>query len=310
MLKKIGDVAPCGGVRERHLPNDVRGSFGSYITRSIRVLREEHAVEVAALGLINAVGKEAATLHSVCGPQGEEFVLYSTNCTCFETQVLETTVVCGACLQFRREGPEKWLRKQHQPPAEQTNHKHYSTPALVGLIETKSSVSRKKGRRICCFRVRARNVCANCLLYVDSLAFAIMNDRMEKGTYTRRKMCLFTEELDCVSQDVLSAAAVSLVVSASWFVVFSLAQIRKIQHCGKEKRDMRRQLHRAKLEKCREGNIHIAKDNPQGQQLFDVLQSDDVQAEFAKLPDDSLARAVLEVNPSLTGSRRCWRLVS
>lgn len=91
-------------------------------------------MEVAALGLIHGVGQEAAaTLHAVCGPQGEEFVLYSTNCTCFETKVKETTFVCRACLGFQQRGVVHNLREKQAPPDKHTTNRRLDTPQKVSL---------------------------------------------------------------------------------------------------------------------------------------------------------------------------------
>lgn len=88
-------------------------------------------------------------------------------------------------------------------------------------------------------------------------------------------------------------------VSVSWFAVLSLVRNDKLRRPSLDKKEMRKQMHRAKLAKCRQDDIHIRHDIPQGQELFDVLQRDDVQKEFARLPEDSLVRAVLEVKPRL-----------
>ncbi|CAB1105111.1 unnamed protein product [Ectocarpus sp. CCAP 1310/34] len=190
VLGEAGRVFVCEGVRESHLPGDVRGSFGSYVTRSIRVLRKDQAVEVAALGVINSVGgEEAGTLHSVCGPHGEEFVLYSTKYVCFETAVTQIPFVCAACLSFRKRGVVEWLRKRSEPVDQRTNNRFLSTPQ----------------------------------------------------------------------------------------------QVDKLRELSKDKKGMRMQLHRAKLAKCREDDIIIPAEEDQGQQLFDLLQHDDIQNKGERL---------------------------
>lgn len=64
----------------------------------------------------------------------------------------------------------------------------------------------------------------------------------------------------------------------------------------------RKSFHQHSLAKCREDDIFIKADCPQGEKIQQVLQHPDVAREFSKLKPESLARAVLEV--------KCFRVSS
>lgn len=79
----------------------------------------------------------------------------------------------------------------------------------------------------------------------------------------------------------------------------------KLQDLAKETRRLRDRLRYMdqQLRRYREGDIVIAADNDQGRKIHEALSEDpDVTDMFAKLPEGSLARAVVEASRILGGS--------
>ncbi|CAN0068680.1 unnamed protein product, partial [Ectocarpus sp. 13 AM-2016] len=87
-------------------------------------------------------------------------------------------------------------------------------------------------------------------------------------------------------------------------------QARKLEDVAKEMRDMRKVKYQVKLEPCREDDIVLNSTEPQGRALFDALEHPRVKPVFNRIPEDSLAKAVLEENYEWNkrqGSSKGWR---
>lgn len=133
VLQVIAGVCPCEGVREGSLPGDLRGRFGSYVTRAVRGRSAGHAHELLALGVIHGFqGEATSTLHAVDGGEGQEHVLWSTKCICFEKAVIKTPVLCAACCQSRA-SYVRWSKQQDQPYKPNAPNPTLSTPVKVFL---------------------------------------------------------------------------------------------------------------------------------------------------------------------------------
>lgn len=79
------------------------------------------------------------------------------------------------------------------------------------------------------------------------------------------------------------------------------SQIKNLVDIAKDKKAFRQEKYAARLVKCREDDILLNAQEPQGQgqELVEALERPEVKPIFNRLPEGSLARVVLEVSASV-----------